>query len=119
MVLYSHGQGPNPKKCAIILEALKIPYQTVTKEFGDAEGGVKHPEFLKVNPNGRVPALYDPNEDVTVWESGAILLYLEKFYDKGNTLGGKNIKEQVEINEWLFFQVSGPGRRSTRNCMYS
>lgn len=52
----------------------------------------------------------DPNQDdLVVWESGAVLLYLEKYYDEGNTVGGKSPKEQVEINEWLFFQVSGLG----------
>jgi len=110
MHLYSHASGPNPKKVQILLHALNIPYKTTYLEFGDGENGVKGSSFLKVNPNGRVPAIVDPNEDdLVVWESGAILLYLEKYYDRGNTVGGADKKEQVEINEWLFFQVSGLG----------
>ncbi|CCG83462.1 Glutathione-s-transferase theta [Taphrina deformans PYCC 5710] len=110
MTVFTHSSGPNPKKVLLVLEALKIPYKTEDKEFGDGPNGVKNAEFLKLNPNGRVPALIDPNQDnIVVWESGAILMYLEKFYDQGNTIGSTDLKKQIEINAWLFFQVSGLG----------
>lgn len=63
--------------------------------------------FLKVNPNGRVPALQDG--DLTVFESGAILSYLAEKYDSSGTYQGKDVKEKALINSWLFHQVSGLG----------
>lgn len=55
--LHAHSTGPNPYKVAIVLEALKLPYDVKMWEFGDGENGVKGPVFTKINENGRVPAL--------------------------------------------------------------
>lgn len=55
-------QGPNPWKVVIIIEELQLPYQLVL------EGDVKGKAFLAINPNGRVPALEDPNTNLTLWE---------------------------------------------------
>jgi len=52
--LHAHGTGPNPYKVAILLEALQLPYHIKLWEFGDSANGVKGPEFLKINENGRV-----------------------------------------------------------------
>lgn len=69
MTIYCHAGGPNPKKVLILLEVLKIPYTIKMKEFGDGANGVKNPDFVKINPNGRVPALIDPNQgDLIIWE---------------------------------------------------
>lgn len=62
--LYGHVQGPNPWKVAIILEELGVPYETEYMDFGD----LKKEPFLSKNPNGRTPALEDPNTGVTTWE---------------------------------------------------
>lgn len=99
--IYSHrGPGPNPLKVAILLEKLGLSYDVVPLDFGDdAEKGVKG-KFLKVNPNGRVPALVDhQNNDFTVWESGAILLYLVAKYDKDGKYLGKTPEEQAITNQ--------------------
>jgi len=100
-------------KVAILLEELNIPYEKVFKELHDLKdgpNGVKHPDYLAINPNGRVPAIIDPNNNnVKVWESGAILQYLQKKYDTDNRLGGKNAQEEADINSLLFYQVSGHG----------
>ena len=58
--------GPNPPKVAIILEELGLPYEFVPIAMAD----VKKPEYLAINPNGRLPAIYDPNTNITLWESG-------------------------------------------------
>ncbi|KAF5879005.1 putative glutathione-s-transferase gst protein [Botrytis fragariae] len=103
--LYSHVKGPNPWKVATILEELGLPYET---EFvNPAE--LHTPVYEKINPNGRVPAIHDPNTDITLWESGAIINYLMATYDKDNKLQPTGIKEKFEAQQWLFFQVSGQG----------
>lgn len=72
--------------------------------------GVKSENFLKVNPNGRVPALVDHNKnDFTVWESGAILYYLVEQYDKEGKFFGKDVAEKTVVMQWLTFQLSGLG----------
>ncbi|KAF2266171.1 glutathione S-transferas-like protein [Lojkania enalia] len=98
--------GPNPPKVAMVLEELGVPYEVLHISFPD----LKKPEYLAVNPNGRMPAIYDPNTDLTLWESGAILEYLIERYDKDQKLSfapGSN--ESYLAKQWLFFQVSGQG----------
>ncbi|ORY01047.1 glutathione S-transferas-like protein [Clohesyomyces aquaticus] len=98
--------GPNPPKVAILLEELQLPYEVEAITFPD----LKKPEFLKVNPNGRMPAIYDPNTDLTLWESGAIVEYLIEKYDKQNKLSfpaGSN--DAYLAKQWLYFQTTGQG----------
>jgi len=114
ITLFAHAGGsPNPYKVAILLQELNIPYEPVFKELHDLRdgpNGVKHPDYLAINPNGRVPAIIDPNNNnVKVWESGAILLYLQKRYDHEHKLAGKNAQEEADILALLFYQVSGHG----------
>lgn len=110
ITLYHHGLAPNPPKVAILLEELGVSYNLVKREFGDGPIGVKNPEFLAINPNGRVPAIVDhTNNNKIVWESGAILLYLTERFDTSGKYAGKDINEKATVNEWLFFQVSGHG----------
>ena len=101
----------------MILSALNLPYTIKLWEFGDAPNGVKGPNFLKINENGRVPALEDPNTGVVSWESGAIIHYLLRRYDSANKLGprGKDPcsepteQDHVDFNKWEFFLVSALG----------
>ncbi|GJJ09229.1 hypothetical protein Clacol_003451 [Clathrus columnatus] len=110
VTLFYHGQAPNPPKVAILLEELGVSYKLVNKEFGDGENGVKAPDFLAINPNGRVPAIIDhTNNDKIVWESGAILLYIAEQFDKSGKYNGKNLDEKAVVWEWLMFQMSGLG----------
>lgn len=105
--LYSHTGGPNGWKVAIVLEELGLTYETVYLDFGKKEQ--KAPEYLKVNPNGRIPAIIDHhNNDFTVWESLAILEYLVEKYDKGHKISSTGQDKYVEL-QWLAFQVSGQG----------
>lgn len=61
--------GLNPSKVKIILEELSLPYEAISVPLAT----VKNPEYVAINPNGRLPAIYDPNTDLTLWESGAII----------------------------------------------
>ena len=106
IVLYSHNAGPNPKKVVMVLEELSLPYETKLLEFPE----MKQPTYESVNPNGRVPAIEDPNTGITVWESGAIIEYLVSKYDKSNKISFDNDSpESYHAKQWLHFQVSGQG----------
>ncbi|KAI8934954.1 hypothetical protein NX059_008620 [Plenodomus lindquistii] len=98
--------GPNPPKIIMMVEELGLPYEVQPLGFPD----LKKPEFLAVNPNGRMPALVDPNTDLTIWESGAIIEYLVEKYDTQRKISfepGSN--DSFLAKQWLFFQVSGQG----------
>ncbi|KAH6619730.1 glutathione S-transferase [Chaetomium sp. MPI-SDFR-AT-0129] len=98
--------GPNPPKVAIILKELGIPHEIEDIPFAD----VKSARYLAVNPNGRIPAIEDPNTDLTLWESGAILEYLIEKYDTENKLSfpaGSN--ESFLAKQWLYYQTTGQG----------
>ncbi|KAB8301360.1 hypothetical protein EYC80_003237 [Monilinia laxa] len=105
ITLYGHATGPNPWKVAIILEELKIPYTTKFMEMAD----LKKEPFEKLNPNGRVPAITDPNTDITLWESGAIIEYLIDTYDLSAALTYTSSPERYQVKQWLHFQMSGQG----------
>jgi len=107
--LYSLVSGVNVYKVSITLEELRLPYVIINKELGDGEDGVKHSSYTeKVNPNGRVPAIEDPNNgNLIVWESAAILKYLACQYDKEHTLYPVSITEQAEVDKWLAYEISG------------
>jgi len=103
--LYSHAGGPNPWKVAIILEELNIPYEA---EFMDMSL-LHKPDYEKINPNGRVPAIHDPNTNLTLWESGAIIEYLVDTYDKEHKLTYTTFPEKYLVKQYLHFQMSGQG----------
>jgi len=105
ITLYSHGTGPNPWKVVIILEELGIPYTTKFIDMGD----MKKEPFTKTNPNGRVPAIEDPNTGITLWESGAINEYLVDQYDQAGKLTYRQAPEKYLLQQWLHFQMSGQG----------
>lgn len=98
--------GPNPPKVEMILLELGLPYEAVDISFPD----LKKPDYLAVNPNGRMPSIYDPNTDITLWESGAIIEYLIERYDETRKLSfAPGTPESFHAKQWLFFQVSGQG----------
>lgn len=101
------GGGPNPPKVAMVLTLLSLPYETFPIPIADA----KHPKYIsQINPNGRLPAIQDPNTDTTLWESGAIVQYLVETYDKERKISfERGSKEDFEARQWLFFQASGQG----------
>lgn len=109
--LISHRSAPNGFKVAAVLSELGYSYQTIALDFN--KGDQKSAEFLAINPNGRVPALIDhtdPDQQVAVWESGAIIYYLceKKAREEGcPSIWSSDIVEQSQILSWLMFQISG------------
>ncbi|PYI01804.1 glutathione S-transferase, partial [Aspergillus sclerotiicarbonarius CBS 121057] len=101
--LYWRNHVPNPAKVLIILEELHLPYETSWVELGD----LKQKPFTDVNPNGRVPAITDPNTNITIWESGAI--YLIDTYDITNKLTYTTLPEKYQLIQYSYFQASGQG----------
>ncbi|KAF3008697.1 hypothetical protein E8E13_009463 [Curvularia kusanoi] len=98
--------GPNPPKVRMLCEELNIPYKLIDTQFSE----LKQPDFLAINPNGRMPAIHDPNTNLTLWESGAILEYLAETYDTERKLSfAPGTNEAYLVKQWLFFQVSGQG----------
>lgn len=104
--LYGGYLGPNPLKTSFILSELDIPYEN---EFVDL-AKLKTPEYEVINPNGRLPAIHDPNTDITIWESGAILEYILDTYDQEHKLSfAPGTKEFYHARQWLYYQVTGQG----------
>ncbi len=96
---------PNGWKASIALEELGLPYKVVPIDL--STGAQKAPEFTALNPNGRIPAIVDhDNEDFVVFESGAILVYLA---EKTGRLMPTSAKGRSEVLQWLMFQMGGLG----------
>ena len=95
----------NGWKPVIFLEEAGLDYELTAIDFARKEQ--KAPDYLKINPNGRIPALVDrSNDDFAVFESGAILWYLAEKY--GQFLS-QDPKERSETLQWLMFQMAGVG----------
>ncbi|KAF8542847.1 glutathione S-transferase C-terminal-like protein [Trichophaea hybrida] len=106
--LYVHASGPNPWKVVIILEELKLPYKTITVSTTDDAN--HKPPYTLLNPNGRMPTLIDhSNNDFTIWESGAIILYLVEKYDTEKKLSFDSFESNALAKQYLMFQMSGQG----------
>jgi glutathione S-transferase len=102
ITLYSHAGGPNPWKVAIVLNELGVPYNSTFPK-------VKEQPYLSINPNGRAPAIEDPNTGITLWESAAIVKYLIDTYDKDGKISYSSSPEKYLQDQWLAFQISGQG----------
>jgi GST-like protein len=94
---------PNGRKISIALEEMGLPYEAHAINLG--KGEQKSPDYLKVNPNGKVPAIIDRDTGVRMMESGAILLYLAEKSGKLMPAGEK----RWEAMEWLLWQMGGLG----------
>ncbi|KEF58647.1 glutathione S-transferase [Exophiala aquamarina CBS 119918] len=103
--------SPNGHKIAITLEELGLPYEMVHVNLPAIQH--KEPWFMKINPNGRIPALTDTLEDgtqINLFESGSIQQYLVDRYDTENKISyPRGTKEFYQTNNWLFFQNAGIG----------
>ncbi len=97
---------PNGHKITMMLEELGAPYEIVPVNI--RTGDQFRPEFLKISPNNRMPALEDLADGVHIFESGAILLYLadkhERFIQPARHAQGR-----AEVLQWLFWQMAGLG----------
>ena len=95
---------PNGVKVSIALEEMGIRYEPHLVTLSDSD--VKSPEFLALNPNNKIPAIIDPETEVALFESGAILLYLA---EKSGQFGGTTPIEKARVLQWLMFQMGGLG----------
>jgi len=104
--LYNHTIGPNGWKVAVVLQELGLTYESIYL----VDGQQKAPEFTKYNPNGRIPAIIDhQNNDFVLWESCAILIYLIDKYDTEKKFAVSDEADKYQVLQWLFFQASGQG----------
>ncbi len=99
---------PNGWKVSIMLEELGAPYEVRYVNIG--KGEQFEPDFLKIAPNNRMPAIVDPEgpdgEPISIFESGAILQYLGR---KFGQLYPSDERKRVEVDQWLFWQMGGLG----------
>jgi GST-like protein len=99
---------PNGVKASIMLEETGLPYEAHAVNIGQNETWT--PEFLALNPNGKIPAILDPDgpggRPLALFESGAILLYLA---EKTGQLLSHDPAERYETIQWVFFQMAAVG----------
>ncbi len=99
---------PNGWKISIALEEMGLPYETHFVNIG--AGDQFKPEFLKIAPNNRMPAIVDPDgpdeEPISIFESGAILQYLAR---KTGQFYGATERDRVAVDQWLMWQMGGLG----------
>jgi len=99
---------PNGWKISIMLEECGLPYNVIPLDI--SRGEQFKPEFLKISPNNRMPAIVDPDgpggRRIAVFESGAILQYLGR---KTGKFYPPEVRARVEVEQWLFWQMGGLG----------
>lgn len=96
---------PNGHKASITLEELGLDYRVIPLDL--MRGEQREPEYLKINPNGRIPAIVDHgNDDFAVFESGAIMIYLA---EQTGQLLPTDPKGRSRVIQWLMFQMGGVG----------
>ncbi len=99
---------PNGWKVSIALEEMDLPYAVHYVNIG--AGDQFKPDFLKIAPNNRMPAITDPEgpdgAPISIFESGAILQYLAR---KTGQFGGKTERDRVAVDQWLMWQMGGLG----------
>ena len=99
---------PNGRKISAALEEMALPYSVHPVNIG--KGEQFQPDFLKISPNNRIPAIVDPDgpggAPISVFESGAILIYLGQ---KTGKFWPSDIRAQVPVLEWLMWQMGGFG----------
>ena len=96
---------PNGHKASCTLEELGIPYEAHAINL--TQGEQKTPEFIAMNPNGRIPVILDrDNDNLPVFESGAIMIYLA---EKAGRLLPTESKARARVMQWLMFQMGGIG----------
>ena len=110
---------PNGWKISVMLEECDLPYNVVPVNI--TRGDQFKPEFLQLNPNGRIPVIVDKNppdgaDPLAIFESGAILLYLA---EKTGRFFPQNSRARYRVQEWLMWQMSGLGPMLGQNGHFS
>jgi len=96
---------PNGRKPAIMLEEVGLPY--TPKKVDLSKGEQFNPEFVAINPNSKIPAIVDHETGFTIFESGAILIYLAE--KTGQLLPKDYGKPRYDVLQWLMFQMGNIG----------
>tara|TARA_B100001750_G_scaffold93211_1_gene73559 strand:+ start:340 stop:1071 length:732 start_codon:yes stop_codon:yes gene_type:complete len=108
MIDLYYAPTPNGWKITIMLEECELPYKVIPMNLG--KGDQFEPHFLEISPNNRMPAIIDHQGSkegkVSVFESGAILIYLA---EKSGKFLSKEPLKRIKVLEWLFWQVGGLG----------
>ena len=115
MIDLHYWTTPNGHKVTMFLEETELPYNIIPVNIG--KGEQFKPEFLAVSPNNRIPAIVDHEPagggaPISVFESGAILLYLA---DKTGKFIAKDLRGRTDTIQWLFWQMGGLGPMSGQN----
>ena len=119
MIDFYYWTTPNGHKITIFLEEAGLPYRIVPVNIGKGEQFA--PDFLKVSPNNKIPAIVDlqpaaGGEPLALFESGAILLYLA---EKSGRFLPADVRQRYEAIQWLFWQVGGLGPMAGQNHHFS
>ena len=105
MIDLHYWPTPNGWKISIALEELGVPYEVHPVNLAKEEQ--MRPEFLKLNPNHKIPVIDDGGQ--VVWESGAILLHLGEKHDPRGIILPKDPRKRMEAIQYAFFQTGGVG----------
>ena len=105
MITFYYSLAPNPMKVALFLEETGLPHEL--KPVDTRKGEQHRPEFLALNPNGKVPVIVDQETGATVFDSNAILLYLAE--KTGQFLPESTLAARGELLSWLMFVATGVG----------
>lgn len=95
---------PNGRKASIMLEEVGLDYAVHTIDISKDDQFT--PEYVAINPNSKIPTIVDRDAEITVFESGAILIYLA---EKTGKLLSSETKQRMQTIEWLMFQMGGVG----------
>ena len=105
MIDFYTAPTPNGHKVSCTLEALNMDYEVHVVNLMENEQ--KKPDFLKISPNGRIPAIVDKGAgNLSIFESGAIMIYLA---EKSGKLISSDPTKKAKVLEWLMFQMGGVG----------
>ena len=112
MIDLHYWPTPNGKKVTILLEEAEIPYRIVRCSIG--EGDQFTEGFLRISPNNRMPAMVDPKPaddgaPITLFESGAIMLYLA---EKAGRFYPQDLRGRHQVNQWLIWQMANQGPKT-------
>lgn len=115
MIDLYYWNTPNGHKITMFLEEASLPYRIVPIDIGKGEQFAA--DFLRISPNNRIPAIVDHEpadggESLSVFESGAILLYLA---DKSKCFIPQDLRGRCQVLQWLFWQVGGLGPMAGQN----
>jgi len=112
MIDLHYWPTPNGKKVTILLEELGTPYSVVPCSIG--QGDQFKDGFLAISPNNRMPAMVDTQpadggDPITIFESGAIMMYLA---EKAGRFYPQDVRARYEVNQWLIWQMANQGPKS-------